>query len=192
MDENTIKIQAELDETRSKKNINASIDKLQRQLNDLKIQAKIDSKAITNSKTLFQYLSEGEKSFSSWLSDTVTFTKVIATARQAINTVKELDTALVDLRKTSQMSDREQIQPLETLSGAQDGQAVAMNSDDSMLNKVNEINTVTAQNMFEWENIKPVIDVIDTLGDKLDWLTNKLGVFSSVTAVITTFVKSFA
>ena len=103
-----------------------------------------------------------------------------------------LDTTLADLKKTSQMSDCEQIQLLETLSGAQDNQAVAMNSDDSMLNKVNKINTVTAQNMFEWENIKPAIDVIDTLGDKLDWLTNKLGVFSSVTAIITTFVKNFA
>ncbi len=48
MDEFLILLQAKLDEAKSKGNINADIDKIQGQLNKLKIQAEIDPKTISN------------------------------------------------------------------------------------------------------------------------------------------------
>ena len=55
-------------------------------------------------KSLFQSLSEGAKKFTSWISATAIVMKVITTIRTGIGTVKELDTALVDLKKTANMS----------------------------------------------------------------------------------------
>lgn len=55
-------------------------------------------------RTLFQSLSEGAKKFTSWISDTAIVMKVITTTRQAISTVRNLDTALVVLKKTAKMS----------------------------------------------------------------------------------------
>ncbi len=55
-------------------------------------------------KSVFHTLSEGAKKFTSWFSATTIVMKGIQTIRQALNNVKELDTALVDLKKTAQMS----------------------------------------------------------------------------------------
>lgn len=48
MDEFLIKLQAKLDEAKSKNNINSDIEKIQKQINKLKIQAKIDPKTISD------------------------------------------------------------------------------------------------------------------------------------------------
>lgn len=55
-------------------------------------------------KSLFQSLSEGAKKFTSWISATAIVMRTITTIRKAISTVKDLDTALVDLKKTAKMS----------------------------------------------------------------------------------------
>ena len=58
-------------------------------------------------KSLFQSLSEGAQKFTSWLSATAIVMRTITTIRKCITTVKELDTALVDLKKTAKMSAKE-------------------------------------------------------------------------------------
>lgn len=58
-------------------------------------------------KTFFQTIKEGMSSFSYWTSSTFLVMKAINETRQAITTVKELDTALVDLKKTANMSTKE-------------------------------------------------------------------------------------
>lgn len=58
-------------------------------------------------KTGFQTLKEGMSSFSYWTSSTFIVMKTINEIRKAINTVTALDTALVDLRKTANMTSQE-------------------------------------------------------------------------------------
>ena len=58
-------------------------------------------------KSLFQSLSEGAKKFTSWISATAIVMRTITTIRRAISTVRDLDTALVDLKKTAKMSSSE-------------------------------------------------------------------------------------
>ena len=48
MDEFLIKLQAKLDEAKSKNNINSDIEKIQKQINKLKMQAEIDPKTISD------------------------------------------------------------------------------------------------------------------------------------------------
>lgn len=48
MDEFLILLQAKLDEAKSKGNINSDVDKIQNQIDKLKIQAEIDPKSISN------------------------------------------------------------------------------------------------------------------------------------------------
>ena len=55
-------------------------------------------------KSFFQTMTDGAKKFSYWFSSTMIIMKTINAIRQAIGTVKELDTSLVDLKKTAQMS----------------------------------------------------------------------------------------
>lgn len=55
-------------------------------------------------KSLFQSLSDDAKKFTSWISATAIVMKTVTTIRKSITTVKELDTALVDLKKTAKMS----------------------------------------------------------------------------------------
>lgn len=58
-------------------------------------------------KTFFQTIREGMSSFSYWTSSTFLVMKAINETRQAITTVKELDTALVDLKKTTDATAQE-------------------------------------------------------------------------------------
>lgn len=58
-------------------------------------------------KSFFQTMTDGAKKFSYWFSSTMIIMKTINAIRQAIGTVKELDTSLVDLKKTAQMSSSE-------------------------------------------------------------------------------------
>lgn len=107
MDDSTIKLQARLDQTKSVKNINADVDKLQGKIDKLEVKAEIDPKAINKSKSLLQYLADSAKKLTSWLNGTITFANVFKKTYEAIQTVKELDAALTDLKMTSQMSDRQ-------------------------------------------------------------------------------------
>ena len=54
--------------------------------------------------SFFDTLKQGMQKFSYWTSSTFLVMKGIQEVKQAITTVKELDTALVDLRKTTTMS----------------------------------------------------------------------------------------
>ncbi|MBD5537823.1 MAG: phage tail tape measure protein [Lachnospiraceae bacterium] len=58
-------------------------------------------------KSLFQSLSEGAKKFTSWISNSTIVKKVITSTRQAISTIKELDTAMAYLKQNAKMSARE-------------------------------------------------------------------------------------
>lgn len=58
-------------------------------------------------KGFFQTLKEGMSSFSYWTSSTFIVMKTLSEIRQAVTTVKELDTALVDLKKTTTMTSKE-------------------------------------------------------------------------------------
>ena len=55
-------------------------------------------------KTFFQTIKEGMNSFSYWTSSTFLVMKTIQSIQSAVRTVKELDTALVDLKKTAKMT----------------------------------------------------------------------------------------
>lgn len=58
-------------------------------------------------KTFFQTMKDGMSSFSYWTSSTFIVMKTFSEIRQAVTTVKELDTALVDLKKTTTMTSSE-------------------------------------------------------------------------------------
>lgn len=55
-------------------------------------------------KSFFDTLKSGMKSFSYWTSSTYIVMKAITEVKQAVNSVTELDTALVDLKKTTSMT----------------------------------------------------------------------------------------
>lgn len=55
-------------------------------------------------KSFTQTLKEGMRSFSYWTSSTFLVMKTIQSIKKAVSTVKELDTALVDLKKTTTMT----------------------------------------------------------------------------------------
>ena len=57
--------------------------------------------------SFFDTLKQGMRSFSYWTSSTFLVMKTITEIKQAVTTVKELDTALVDLRKTTTMTAKE-------------------------------------------------------------------------------------
>lgn len=74
--------------------------------------------------------------------------------------------------------------------------AVAMDSIDYKLNKVKETGTGIAQNLFGTEDMKIILDTIGSIGNGIDWLTNKLNLFGTIGVGglgigITQFVKSF-
>lgn len=58
--------------------------------------------------------------------------------------------------------------------------AVAMDSVGYKLNELGETGTAVAQNLFSREDMKAVLDVINTLGNAVEWLTDKLGLFGSI------------
>lgn len=52
--------------------------------------------------------------------------------------------------------------------------SIAMDSIDFKLNKIKETGTGIAQNLFGREDIKTILDGIGSIGNALDWLTDKL------------------
>lgn len=57
-DDNTIKLQAQLDQKKSKQNINADIKTLQNQIDPVKLQVKADSKAKSGVQSLLSKIKE--------------------------------------------------------------------------------------------------------------------------------------
>lgn len=126
-----------------------------------------------------------------------------------------------------QLTDKDQAELLEALAGKQNGQAVsailsnfdtvtaslesmansagnaeaemavAMDSIDYKLNNVKETGTGIAQNLLGREEMKTILDMITSLGNALDWVTDKLGLLGTIGigglgVGITKFVKNFA
>lgn len=77
------------------------ISKLNQEFNNAVVQARNAGKL---GKTFFQTLREGMSSFSYWTSSTFLVMKAIQSVKNGIGTVKNLDTALVDLKKTTTMT----------------------------------------------------------------------------------------
>lgn len=77
------------------------IAKLNQEFNNAVVQARNAGKL---GKTFFQTLREGMSSFSYWTSSTFLVMKIIQSVKGGISIVKELDTALVDLKKTTTMT----------------------------------------------------------------------------------------
>lgn len=80
------------------------ISKLNQEFNNAVVQARNAGKL---GKTFFQTLREGMSSFSYWTSSTFLVMKAIQSVKGGLGTVKALDTALVDLKKTTTMTNSE-------------------------------------------------------------------------------------
>lgn len=80
---------------------NQELTKLKQKFIDVQNAARNSGKL---GKTFFQTLREGMSSFSYWTSSTFLVMKAIQSIKSGISTVKELDTALVDLKKTTTMT----------------------------------------------------------------------------------------
>lgn len=80
------------------------IAKLNQEFNTAVVQARNAGKL---GKTFFQTLREGMSSFSYWTSSTFLVMKAIQSVKGGLGTVKALDTALVDLKKTTTMTNSE-------------------------------------------------------------------------------------
>lgn len=109
-----------------------------------------------------------------------------------------------------ELDDKTQAELLEALAGKRQGQAVAAiinnfeNAEKSMesmansagnaeaemavaidsiaykTNTLSEIGTGISQNLFGREDMKMVLDTINSLGEGIQWLTDKLGLFGSI------------
>lgn len=109
-----------------------------------------------------------------------------------------------------QLDDKTQAQLLETLAGKRNGQAVAailnnfeavedslnsmansagnaeaemsvvMDSIEYKLNRLQGVGVGIAQNLFAREDMKHILDSITSLGEGIDWLTDKLGLFGTL------------
>lgn len=80
------------------------IAKLNQEFNNAVVQARNAGKL---GKTFFQTLREGMSSFSYWTSSTFLVMKAIQSVKGGLGTVRALDTALVDLKKTTTMTNNE-------------------------------------------------------------------------------------
>lgn len=179
MDDSKINLQARLDQTKSIKNINADIDKLQGKIDKIEVKAEIDPKAISKSKSLLQYLSDGAKKLASLQRDILTFTEIIGNTHQAVSAVRELDTALSDLNRTAKASNFQQIQQPD----APDGKPISLDT---------AIDPAIVQTLPDREDINPILDAINSIGNGLDWLAGKIRTFSSINILASALVKSFA
>lgn len=58
--------------------------------------------------------------------------------------------------------------------------AIIMDSVDYKANKLKETGTGIAQNLFKRDDMKNVIDTLTWFGERLDWITDKLGLFGTI------------
>ena len=76
---------------------------------------------------------------------------------------------------------RESLKVMEKSAGSADRElSIAMDSIDSKLNRLKETGTGIAQNLFGRQDMKTVLDIINTLGSGLDSLTEKIGLFGTL------------
>ena len=89
------------------KNPTTTLDRL----NDIRVELnKISAEAIAagqSGKSFFQVLQQRAQSLLAYLGTFVSFYRVVGYVKEAINTIRELDTELVDLRKTTKMTSSE-------------------------------------------------------------------------------------
>lgn len=57
---------------------------------------------------------------------------------------------------------------------------VAMDSIEFRLNKMSQVGTSIAQNLFQRDDIKAVIDVLTSLAEAIQFVTDKLGLFGTI------------
>lgn len=71
--------------------------------------------------------------------------------------------------------------------------SIIMDSLDYKLNRLSETGVGISQNLFKRDDMKNIVDILNSVGTALDKLTNKLGLFGSIsTGVgIFAFVKNF-
>lgn len=60
--------------------------------------------------------------------------------------------------------------------------SVVVDSIEYKMNRLAETSTGIAQNLFNREDMKTVLDTINSLGKGIDWLTDKLGLFGTLGA----------
>ena len=82
----------------------AEISNIASQFNHVANQERL---AGNNGKTFFQQLKAGWSKFGGWSIVTRSFTKVISTMKQAVTAVKEVDAAMTELRKVTDLSERQ-------------------------------------------------------------------------------------
>lgn len=58
--------------------------------------------------------------------------------------------------------------------------AIAIDSIEYKANTLSEIGTGIAQNLFRRDDMKSVLDTINSIGEKIQWLTDKLGLFGTI------------
>lgn len=58
--------------------------------------------------------------------------------------------------------------------------SIAMDSVDYKLNRLRETGTGISQNLFQRDDMKNALDGINVIGEGIDWLTDKLGLFGTL------------
>ncbi len=58
--------------------------------------------------------------------------------------------------------------------------SVIVDSIDYKANKLKETGTGIAQNLFQREDMKAIVDSLTSVGEAIDWITDKLGLFGSI------------
>lgn len=85
---------------------------------------------------------------------------------------------------------RESMDVMANSAGSADREmSIAMDSIDYKLNKLKETGTGIAQNLFGREDMKNALDVINSLGEGIKWLTDKLGLLGSASMIGSVFAS---
>ena len=79
----------------------AALKEIEEEFNRISTQTKV---AHTGGKTFFQTMKEGWSKFGGWTLVTRSFTKVISTFKQAVTAVKDVDAAMTELRKVTDLT----------------------------------------------------------------------------------------
>lgn len=172
MDDFLILLQAKLDEAKSKKNINKDIDVLQKKLDKLKIQPIINPKSISNLVKQLEGVLNQKINISNISFDSKAAQQIGSNISQ--NIAKEINQSFESMSNSA--------------SNAEAEMTVAMDSIDYKLNKVKETGTEIEQNLFANEDMRSILDTITSLGNALDWLTDKLGLLETAGRTIGSFL----
>lgn len=172
MDDFLILLQAKLDEAKSKKNINKDIDVLQKKLDKLKIQPRIDPKSISNLVKQLESVLNQKINISNISFDSKAAQQIGSNISQ--NIAKGINQSFESMSTSANNAEAEV--------------TAAMDSIDHKLNKVKETGTGIEQNLFAREDVKSILDIIASLGNALDWLTDKLNLLETAGKAIDGFL----